>query len=228
MPASSSRAASAPAPGHEDVARAGRQEVGDVEAAAAPLEARDPLLEQDPLDQLGLGEVGGEGDLDRLAARVLGLHLARPLVRLGDRLLLAAADVDERHLAVRAEALAQRVLASAGRAGERLDRVSSDNELDLRHRGAVDREAADDGLAARERADDPVDARPPGGQVDVGLRGHALGLRVRVVERHRLAALLDLRVDPEQVVRVDLEAHRAVEAVARRVEVDRAAVDERR
>ena len=49
--------------GDEDVARAGGEEVGDVEAAAAPLEARDPLLEQDPLDQLGLGEVAAKPTL---------------------------------------------------------------------------------------------------------------------------------------------------------------------
>ena len=46
----------------------------------APLEAGDALLEQDPLDQLGLGQVAREGDLDELAAGVLGLDLARPLV----------------------------------------------------------------------------------------------------------------------------------------------------
>ena len=43
--------------GHEDVARPGSQEVGDVEATAAALEARDALLQEDPLDQLSLREV---------------------------------------------------------------------------------------------------------------------------------------------------------------------------
>ena len=58
--------------GDEDVARAAGEEVGNIEAAAAALDARDPLLEQDPLDQLRLGEVLGERGLDQLAAEVLG------------------------------------------------------------------------------------------------------------------------------------------------------------
>ncbi len=43
--------------GYQDVARAGREEVGHVEAGAAAQHARHALLEQQPLDELGLGEV---------------------------------------------------------------------------------------------------------------------------------------------------------------------------
>ena len=43
----------------------------------AALQARDALLEQQPLDQLGLGLVGGAGDLHERALGVLRLDLAR-------------------------------------------------------------------------------------------------------------------------------------------------------
>src|SRR5436190_2121080 len=46
---------------HEDVPRPRGEEVGDVEPAGAALDARDPLLEQDPLDELSLGEVSSPG-----------------------------------------------------------------------------------------------------------------------------------------------------------------------
>ena len=86
---SSSRAGSYAGLGDEHVARAGGEEVRDVEAARAAQDARDPLLEQHPLDQLRLGLVAAAGDPDQLAVGVLGLDLARALVGVGDRLLLA-------------------------------------------------------------------------------------------------------------------------------------------
>jgi acyl-homoserine lactone acylase PvdQ len=105
----------------EHVARPGGQHVGDVEAAGAAQHRRDALLEQQALDELGLGLVARAGDLDELALGELRLDLARALVGLGDRLVDAeGAGVDERHAAVAAEALIERMGPGAGRAGEGL------------------------------------------------------------------------------------------------------------
>src|SRR3954451_3615147 len=104
-----------PGLGNQDVPRPRREEVRDIEAATAALEAGNPLLEEDSLDHLGLGEVRRARHPDLAASRVLRLDLARPLVRLGDGPLLAPPHVDERHPAVGTEALLQWIL--AGTAG---------------------------------------------------------------------------------------------------------------
>ena len=166
-------AASSAGLGDEDVARPGRQEVGNVEASGPALHARDPLLEQDALDQLGLGEVAGAGDADLPAAGVLRLDLSRPLVRLGDRLLFAPTDVDERHLAFGAESLVQRVLAGAPRAAQATAaRTSSgDIELDLFTFPSRIRSPRTVGaLGIGQRADQVDRVGPVVGQVDVRLR----------------------------------------------------------
>ena len=159
-------------------------------------------------------------DLDQLAAEVLGLDLARPLVGRGDRLLLAAADVDERHLAVGAEALAR-----AGTCGRRSGRRAARPTRCRPHsttsstssiRPSSMANAAHDGLVLGQRADQPEHARPPAREVDVGLRRVGLGVGVRVEDRADLLAPgLDLVRDPDLVAGVDLKAHRAVELVRR-------------
>src|SRR5436190_14335955 len=104
---------------HEHVAPARGQEVGNVEADAPPEDARDALLEQQVLDQLGLGLMTRSGHAHQLPARVLRPDLARPLVRIARRRLLRrAAAEDERHAAVTAEASLGLVLAAAGRTYE--------------------------------------------------------------------------------------------------------------
>ena len=75
--ASASRAACGAGLGHEHVARAGGEEVRHVEARGAAQHAGDPLLEQQPLDELRLGLVLGAGDLHELPLGVLRLDLAR-------------------------------------------------------------------------------------------------------------------------------------------------------
>ena len=79
------------------------------------------LLEQQALDELGLGLVARARDADERALGVLRLDLARPRVALGDRLVDAGrAGVDQRHPARRAEALVEPVRGAAPRADERL------------------------------------------------------------------------------------------------------------
>ena len=131
-------------------------------------------------------------DPDQLAAGVLRPDLARPLVRVGDRLLLAVPGVDERHPAVAAEALAERMGERAARAGERLSPrarslASLDGELDLADLAVLDAEAAQRLLALRER-DDQVERVGVGGEVDVGLRGIGRARGVGVVDRRQLLA----------------------------------------
>ena len=81
---STSRAVGTPDIGHQHVARAGGQEVRHVEAGAAAQHAGHALLEQQPLDELGLGLVARPRDPDQLALGQLRLDLARALVALGD------------------------------------------------------------------------------------------------------------------------------------------------
>ena len=101
-----SRAASEPDGGDEHVARAGGEEVRDVEAARAADQRRDALLEQQALEHLGLGLVARPGDPHQRAlgvaagapcgrARRLGSAAPRPLL----------AGEHEREPAVAAEAL---------------------------------------------------------------------------------------------------------------------------
>ena len=204
-----------------------RQEVGNVEAAHAALHARDPLLEQDALDQLGLGEVVGAGDADLVAARVLRLDLAGALVGLGDRLLLVAPHIDERHLAIGAEALAERVLARTAGAGEGSDlgahglHRSAENLL---HKSSTSSTRPSRianprtlGSSGPRAADQIQRIGPVLGQVDVGLGGLGRALRVRVVDRRDLLpAPLDLGHDPELVGGVDRVSKRARLGVAGR------------
>ena len=207
--------------GNQDVARAGGEEVGHVEAARAPLIARDPLLEQDALDQLRLGLVARERDLDRLPAGVLRADLARALVRRGDRLLPVAADVDERHLAVGAEALVERELARAGRAGERLDRVgppqSTSSSISSTSPSSM-RKPRTHRLVGP--ASEQISQSTPGHQrarLTSVCDGSGLAVRVRVEDRaDLLPAGLDLVGDPDLIGGVDLKPHRARELVRRR------------
>ena len=66
---STSRAVTQAGRGHEHVAAAGGEEVGDVGAARATQERGHALLQEHPLDHLGLGLVGRADDADELAPR---------------------------------------------------------------------------------------------------------------------------------------------------------------
>ena len=232
VPASSSRAASAPAPGTRMSRGPAARKSGTSKPRLRRSKLGIPSSSRIPWISWASARLAAKRDLHRIAARVLGLHLARPLVRLGDRLLLAAADVDERHLAVRAEALARAGTCerrSGRRAARPPGRHSTTSSTSSTAAPSIAKPRTT-GLAAR-RASRSIQSMPghQRGQVDVGLRGHALGLRVRVVDRAISSPRSSISVvDPEQVVRVDLEAQRALELVAGRVEVDRAAVDARR
>ena len=94
--------------GDEHVTRPGGEEVRDVEAGAAPEHAGHALLEQQPLDELGLGLVARPRHSHQRALGELRLDLAGALVALADRPHLArpVPAVDERQLAGRAEPLA--------------------------------------------------------------------------------------------------------------------------
>ena len=102
----------APEDGDEDVARAGGEEVGHVEAAGAARERRDALLEQQALDELRLGLVARPGGAHERALGVARADLAGADRELGLRRgLRAVAGVHERQPAVVAEALVGRVRA---------------------------------------------------------------------------------------------------------------------
>ena len=66
--------------GNQHVARAGGEVVGYVEPGRAPQHARHALLEEQTLDELGLGLVAPAGHAHEIALRVLPLDLARALV----------------------------------------------------------------------------------------------------------------------------------------------------
>src|SRR5437763_16959490 len=85
------------------------EEVGDVEPARATQHRRDPLVEQDSLDHLAVRETACTGHPHQLAPRELRADLPRPLMGIGDRLRLASPGIDERHPAVPAESLAERM-----------------------------------------------------------------------------------------------------------------------
>ena len=114
-----------PGLGHHHVARARGEHVRDVEPALAAHHGRDPLLQQQALDQLGLGLVSRPGDLDGGALRVLGADLPGVGVRVVARRLLALARVDEGHAAGGAEALVEAVVEAAARADEAHPTLSS-------------------------------------------------------------------------------------------------------
>ena len=140
-----SRAALAPDAGHHDVARAGGEHVGDVEAARAAQHRRHALLEQQALDELGLGLVAGAGDAHEVALAVLRLDLACARVRVADGVLLAALGVGQRHPARVAEARsAGWVVAQPGQtSGPRGSSAMLDR--DLGHAAVVDAKGADSG-----------------------------------------------------------------------------------
>jgi hypothetical protein len=103
------------------VARARGEHVGHVEAARAAQHRRHPLLEQQSLDELGLGLMARAGDAHQRPLGVLRLDLARARVALGHRLVGARPRrVDQRHPARRAEGLVEPVGGRAPRADERL------------------------------------------------------------------------------------------------------------
>ncbi len=156
--------------------------------------------------------------------RYSGLHLPRPLVRLGDRLLLGAADVDQRHVAVGAEALGERVLARAGRARERPRLV--DPVRVRRQRARPPRRSARRSRNARssgsEPASDAITQTTPGHQAArltsvCDGRGSVFGCEWKMASSSS-PRVVDLVVDPDLVAAVDLEPHRALESIAGRIE----------
>src|SRR4051794_22319631 len=101
------------------VARAGRQEVRDVEPPGSAQDRRDALLEQQALKELAVGLRAGARDAHELALGELRLDLPgahRAVVGLDD----LDPRVDERHPARPAEALVDRVGLGAAWADERL------------------------------------------------------------------------------------------------------------
>ena len=212
----------------EDVAPAGGEHVGDVEAGRAARHRRDPLLQEDALHHLGLGLVLGADDAHELALGELRLDLARALVGLGHRLVDArAARVDQRHPAGRAEALVERVRRGAARAHQRLShRATSTSTSTSAHDAVVDAIRAHRRLAVAAQADDqPLHPGPAGGEVDVGLRRIGLRARVRVVDGAELGALgLEGVLGLDDLAPVDLEAQRAGRDVGRLVDRDRVPV----
>src|SRR3954468_11216981 len=89
-------------------------------------------------------------------------------------------------------------------------------QLDLRDAAVLDAEAADVGVGrvAPHADDEPLDAGPAGGEVDVGLRRIRLGPGVRVVDRAELSpGVLDLLDRAVHLEPVDLEAQRAAGGV---------------
>ena len=137
----------------EDVPRSGGEEVGDVEAAGAAQDARDALLEQDALHQLGLGEVEADGDAARLAAGEPRLDLAGAL----RRARRPARPPPSRRRPAASRSSPQncsscRMGGAAARADERAR--SADVEIHLLDLAVADREGADDGrVVMLERAD---------------------------------------------------------------------------
>src|SRR4051812_501958 len=93
--------------GNEHVARAGREEVRHVEAGCAAQDARHAPLEQERLDELGLGLVAAAGHPDELALRERRVDLAGAPVRPAEgRLERLGPRLHQRHAAARAEARA--------------------------------------------------------------------------------------------------------------------------
>ena len=80
----------------EHVARAGGQEIGHVEAAGAARERRHARLQQQALEQLGLGLVAGRGDTHELALGVGRMDLAGAVAQRVGRRRDGGARVDER------------------------------------------------------------------------------------------------------------------------------------
>src|SRR2546423_90338 len=116
--------------GDHHVARPRRQVVGHVEAPRAPQQRGHALLEQQPLDELRLGLVAPAGHPHQVAIGELRLDLAGAFVAVGDRRLHAlGAGVYERHPALGAEALVQRMRGGAGRARERLAHASTSSSI---------------------------------------------------------------------------------------------------
>src|SRR4051794_24569591 len=100
-------------------------------------------------------------------------------------------------------------------------------ELDLADAPVVDPVAADLGVwrALPQADDEPLHARPSGGEVDVGLRRVRVRARVRVVDRAELAAgVLDRLDRAVHLEPVDLEAQGAVGDVLRLVDAHGAPV----
>ena len=182
--------------GHQDVPWPRREEVGHVEAARAALHARDPLIQQDPLDQLRLRQVAPAGDLHELALRVLGLDAAGALARLGDRLLAVGAR--RRRAACRRRGRTAPPARSAGRRWDRRAargqappwRLTSSTSLPRIEKARTDGASACSSEQIRCRL-----SGKPAGLVDVGLRrdrprcGGASGRR-RASPRPRQSASL--------------------------------------
>ena len=107
--------------GHHHVSRARRQHVRHVEPGCTAQRARHALLEQQHLDELRLGLLAAGGHAAQLAARVLRLDLAGALMPPAGRLLVVhPTGIGERHAALGAEALVQRIGERAPRTCERI------------------------------------------------------------------------------------------------------------
>ena len=128
--------------GHQHVARPGGEEVGDVEAGRAAQRARHALLEQQHLDELGLRLLARRSRPGAASPRAYcGLDLARPLAaaRCAGSSTSTLPGVGERHAALGAEALVERVARRAagqasgsdGFGGHYVRRLSSGRVLDL-------------------------------------------------------------------------------------------------
>ena len=187
---------------HQHVARAGRQEVRHVEAGPAAQHARHAPLEQEALDQLGLGLVAAAGHAHEVALGELRVDLAGAAVRVAQRRLeRLAAGMHERHAAARAEARARVVRPAAAGAGERL--------TPRRRRAPPPPPAVGDPPHPHHRLvlqrDDHVAPVRIVREVDVRLRGLGRASRVRVVDPD-LEALVVQLVRREQALVVELVA----------------------
>ena len=131
------RARRPPGGGDHDVARAGGEEVRHVEAARAAREQGDALLEQQALDELGLGLVARPGGADQRAFGVARVDLAGALGELGALGLLRQALADERQPA--ASCRSARVTRALPRRKDTRARRSIHLELHLLDGAADDR-----------------------------------------------------------------------------------------
>ena len=104
---------------HQHVAGPRGEEVGHVEPGAATQDARHTLLEQDALDQLGLGLVAPAGDPHELALRVGRVDLPRAGVGVAERLLQRRALRTHERRAALGQKTSFSPVRVTGRAGER-------------------------------------------------------------------------------------------------------------
>ena len=156
-----------------------------------------PSSSSRPCDQLGLGLVAARRDGHQLALGVLRPDLARALVRARP----CSSTVSCRGRSSGIPQSGQKRSSSGCRVAQR-GQMSGPSSATGRPRprtsltrAVVDQVAAHLGLvAAREADDQPLDAGPAGGEVDVGLRRVGRRARVRVVDRAELVAASSISV----------------------------------